>query len=118
MKNRELLPIPLAEAARLLAVSTRTVRRLIDTGEMTAVRIGSTLALAPSALPEPLREALSNGREDRLLSLHDVAARLDCSPSDVRALTMDGSLRAVHVGRSMRWSRREIEAVLAARDLA
>lgn len=116
MENKDFTPIPLDEAARLLAVSVRTVRRLIDNGQLRAVRIGSTLALAPSALPEPLRRAIVSGCEDRLLTLHDVAARLGCAPIRVKKLTEDGILRVVDVGRSSRWSRREVDAFLEARN--
>ena len=110
MKNKDFTPIPLDEAARLLAVSVRTVRRLIDNGQLKAVRIGPTLALAPTALPEPLRRALLSGRDDRLLTLHDVAARLGFPPVRVKKLTEDGILKVVDVGRSSRWSCQEIDA--------
>lgn len=114
MENKDFNPIPLDEAARLLAVSVRTVRRLIDNGQLNAVRIGPTLALAPSALPEPLRRAFLSGYYDRLLTLHDVAARLGCSPICVKKLTEDGILRVVDVGRSSRWSCQEIDSYLKA----
>lgn len=114
METKDFTPIPLNEAARLLAVSARTVRRLIDKGELRAVCIGSTLALAPSTLPEPLRQAFSCDRDDRLLTLHEVAARVGCSPVRVRMLTEDGTLRAVTVGRSSRWSRFEVDAYVEA----
>lgn len=116
MKNKDQTPIPIDEAARLFAVSARTVRRLIDNGELCALRIGSTLALPPTALPEPLRQAFLDGREDRLLALHDVALMLTCAPFRVRDLTTSRLLRAVQIGRSNRWSLREVEAFRETRD--
>lgn len=111
MPNRDLLPIPLGEAARLMAVSPRTVRRLVDRGDLKAFRIGATLALPPEALPEPLRRSLERGRDDPLLTLHDAAARLGFAPDRVRELTASGVLHVSRVGHSQRWSPLEIEAL-------
>jgi excisionase family DNA binding protein len=114
MSNSHLLPIPLSEAARLMAVSPRTVRRLVDRGDLRAFRIGATLALPPEALPEPLQRSLERGRDEPLLTLHDAAARLGFPPIRVRELTALGILSASVVGRSQRWSPLEIEALVPA----
>lgn len=116
MDNNNLVPISISEAARLMAVSPRTVRRLIDRGELAALRIGSALTLRPAALPEPLRGALACGREDRLLTLHDAATRLGCAPVRIRELTEGGTLRSVRVGGSTRWPLSEVDALPNAGD--
>ncbi len=102
------MPLSLGEAARLLAVSPRTIRRLIDTGELSAVRIGPTLAVPVDALPTPLRRCFDAGQPQALLTLHEAAARLGCSPRDVRERTASGLLRSVLIGGSSRWSPIEI----------
>ncbi len=109
MENRGLIPIPLSEAARLLAVSPRTVRRLIEDGKLTAVRIGPTLVLPADALPMPLNSSGDGADNQPLLTLHEVAARLCCSPREVRNLSERGTLKPVSIGRSQRWLPDEVE---------
>ena len=109
MENRTLTPLSLVEAARLLAVSPRTVTRLIDRGDLNAIRIGATLAVPFDGMPTALRRCFDTDRPQALLTLHEAAARLGCSPDDVRARTASGELRPVRVGRSQRWSPAEIE---------
>lgn len=109
MENRTIPPLSLAEAARLLAVSPRTVTRLIDRGELAAIRIGSTLAVPFEGLPAALRHCFDADQPKALLTLHEVAARLGCAPDDVRARSASGELTPVRVGRSLRWSQSEIE---------
>lgn len=111
MENRTLLPLSLAEAARLLAVSPRTVTRLIDRGELTAIRIGSALAVPFEGLPAALRRCFDADKPRALLTLHEVAARLGCAPDDVRARSASGDFNSVRVGRSLRWSPAEIERI-------
>lgn len=118
MQNRELRPLTLSEAARLMAVSTRTVRRLVDRGDLKAFGIVATLALSPEALPEPLRRSLERGRDDPLLTLHDAAARLGFSPGRVRELTASGLLQATTIGHSQRWSAMEVESLAPAEGCA
>lgn len=112
MENRYLNVISLPEAARLFAVSTRTVRRLIDQGELATLRIGPTLVIPSNSLPEPLRDP---GGQEPLLTLHDAAERLGVAPRQVRELTDAGQLRPTLVGRSLRWMPDEVEALRAAR---
>ena len=108
MKNNMINAIPVAEVAHRFAVSPRTVRRLIDAGELEAVRIGATLVVPLKALPAGLGHL--NAGELPLMTITDVAAALGCSPRMVRRLTTDGQLTAVHIGRSTRWSAAEISA--------
>lgn len=103
MRNNMIEALPISEVARLLAVSTRTVRRLIDTGELDAVRVGPMLLVPADALPA--------GSEQPLLTLNDVAAALGCAPRRVRQLTADGVLTVISVGRSPRWSAAEVTAL-------
>ena len=42
--------LTIQDVAEFLQVSTRTVRRLIDTGELAAVRIGRSVRVRPEAL--------------------------------------------------------------------
>lgn len=110
MENNDLQPLSIDDFARLTSVSPRTVRRLIDSGILTPVRIGSLWALAPRTLPAPLRAALSEDAAGPLLRLYEVAERLDCTPNHVRKLALVGSLRPIMIGASKRWSREAVEA--------
>lgn len=110
MENRCLKPISFDEFARLLAVSPRTVRRMIDRGHLPPIRVGAILTLSPRSLPEPLRREFRCGSAIPLLRLHDVAQRLGCSPDQVRNLAEDGSLAPIQVGSSQRWSEAMIQA--------
>lgn len=110
MANNTLQPLSIDEVAHFLAVSPRTVRRLIDDGALPPVRIGATLALEPSALPTPLAEAIRRTPRMPLLRLHQVAERLCCSPNRVRKLVRDGTLPPITVGRSQRWAEDAVRA--------
>lgn len=101
--------ISLQDAARLLKVSSRTMRRLVDRGQLVPVRVGVTLAFRPCDLP--------GGGTAPLLTVHDAAARLGCSPRMIRALAARGELRPIEVGGTTRWSPAEVDA-LAKRGLA
>lgn len=111
MENNHLTPIPLAEAARLLAVSSRTVRRLVERGDLVAIRIGATLTLLPEALPGYAHRNADAQALRPLLTIHDVARRLGRSPRQVRGLSAEGLLHPIAVGSSMRWSVEEVEAL-------
>jgi excisionase family DNA binding protein len=112
MKNSDLRPLSIDELARLLAVSSRTIRRLIDRGTLPPVRVGATLALQPHALPEPFAEAIQGGSGSPLLRLHEVADRLGCSPNRVRELAANGLLPPIRIGGSQRWSEDAVSALL------
>jgi excisionase family DNA binding protein len=103
------MPLSIDETARLLAVSPRTVRRLVERGELRTIRIGPTLAVHPDALPPALRHRVGAGQPRALLTLHEAAERLGCAPREVRERTASGELSSVLVGRSPRWSPAEIE---------
>ncbi len=109
MNNNSIRLFSLNEVARLLAVSPRTVSRLIDRGDLNAVRIGSTLAVTFDGMPSHLRRCFDVDCPRALLTLHEAAAALGCSPDDVRARTAAGDLSSVRVGRSPRWSPIEVE---------
>lgn len=111
MLSPDELPVSIDEAARLLAVSARTLRRLIDAGELIAVRVGPTTALPVETLAG--LGVTSSG--EPLLRLHDVARRLGMSPREVRAASATGELRAYRVGHSLRWSCADIDAAASAR---
>lgn len=113
MDSRPQNPIPLNEAARLFALSSRTVRRLVENGDLTAIRIGSTLALPPEALPDTLRGSIGNAPAEPLLTRHEVAARLRCSPRTVRDLTASGELRSIRIGGSVRWAPGDVDGLRA-----
>ena len=108
MQNNTINAIPVAEVAHRLAVSPRTVRRLIDAGELDAVRIGATLLVPSEALPAGLGHP--DAGDMPLMTITDVAAALGCSPRMVRQLTADGQLTAVRIGRSPRWNATGIAA--------
>ena len=110
MKKEESLPISLSEAARLLAVSSRTVRRLVDQGHFTPVKVGFMLAIRVCDLPQAKGGQSKRDDVRPLMTVHDVAAQLTCSPSAVRELSARGDLRALDVGGSKRWSADEVEA--------
>lgn len=111
MKSSDLTPTPLSEAARLLAVSERTVRRLVDSGDIHAIRIGATLAVPSNVWPLSACRADEGAALQPLLSQHDVAQALGCPPCKVRALAESGKLRTVMIGRSCRWRREDVIAL-------
>ena len=108
MKYRNIPPLSINEAARLLAVSPRTVSRFIDRGDINAIRIGSTLAIPFDGMPAALQRCFDADRPQALLTLHDIAARLGCSPNDVKSRTATGELRSIKIGRSDRWTPSDI----------
>lgn len=112
MEHNYQAPLSVDDAARFLAVSPRTVRRLIDRGEFGAVRIRATLAIPIEGMPVALRRCFEADPSQRLSPLHDAAARLGCSPDELRARTADGEFQPVRVGRSLRWPRAENEGSL------
>lgn len=113
MENRDLTPIPLSAAARLLAVSQRTVRRLVDRGDLPATRLGSQLVIRRESLPGPLSVPARGDDLEPLLTLHDAASRLGCAPRRIRQLTSEGKLRTYRVGGSTRWAADDVEALVA-----
>jgi excisionase family DNA binding protein len=52
----------IADAAETLAVSPRTVRRLIDQGALTATRVGRQIRVHPADLNEYLARSRQSGR--------------------------------------------------------
>lgn len=97
-----MLTVP--EAALSLNVSTRTVYRMVATGELPAVRVRgrSSLLIAEDAvenakIPTPVRvthgpEAMP---ERACLTPAEVAGVLNCSTETVRRMIREGALHAV-----------------------
>lgn len=110
MKNSHLIPASLDEAAHFLAVSPRTVRRLIDSGALPCLRVGSALAVPIEGLPGLRCAADANPDMRPLLRLDEASACLGCSPRMVRDLTRSGELNSVFVGSSERWVPADIDA--------
>jgi excisionase family DNA binding protein len=57
------------------------------------------------------------GQDSTLLSAHDVAGRLGVSIHAVRTWTRSGKLRAIRLGRRVRYDPRTIDALLASGGL-
>jgi excisionase family DNA binding protein len=110
MKNSHLTPASLDEAAHFLAVSSRTVRRLIDSGALPCLRVGSALAVPAESLPGLRGVADADPDMRPLLRLDEASARLGCPPRALRDLTRSGALKSVHVGCSERWVPADIDA--------
>ena len=108
-KNSNLGLKTLNETADLLRVSERTIRRMIDVGEIRSVRFGPVLAVHDQVIARFTGKDEPEGRLSALLTLTEVADRLDCTPADVRAYTMSGRLAHVPVGGSVRWRASDVE---------
>jgi len=100
----------------LMAVSPRTIRRLVDDGALRAIRVGSTLAVTPDALPSPLSDWSDGEKQVPLLTLHDVAEILHCSPRRVRDLTATRVFKGIRIGGSERWSPKEVDALAEGKE--
>jgi excisionase family DNA binding protein len=100
------------DTAAVLQVSPRTVRRLIDRGALTPIRVGATLAIRFTDIPGLSRpERSADGPQQRLLTVHEAAARLGCAPRTVRSLAARGQLRTIQIGGTKRWSPSDVEAL-------
>lgn len=107
MKINNGLPfVSVAGAARHLAVSTRTIRRLIDTGELQAEQVGQAILIPLDELPTP--PPGKRCEEWPMLRLHEVSQLLNDPPARVRALAKSGILPPVRVGGSNRWFRSDV----------
>ncbi|WP_158547532.1 helix-turn-helix domain-containing protein [Rhodovulum sp. 12E13] len=63
--------LSLQDTAAVLQVSPRTVRRLIDRGALTPIRVGATLAIRFTDIPGLSRPDPSAGEpQGRLLTVH------------------------------------------------
>lgn len=96
------------EVARTLQISSRTVRRLVDRGELTPIRVAGSLAFRRSELPGADEQEVE-GRPEPLLTIHEAAALLGCPPRTIRALATCGALRTIAFGGTKRWSRANVE---------
>jgi len=100
------------DTAAVLQVSPRTVRRLIDRGALTPIRVGATLAIRRADIPGLSRpDRPADGPQERLLTVHEAAARLGCAPRAVRSLAARGKLRTIEFGGTKRWSPSDVEAL-------
>ena len=110
MTNNELDMLSLAEAARMLAVSTRTLRRRIARGDLRACRFVATTVIARAELHAAFGIPASTSTGP-LLNIHEVSARLDCAPDVVRELSAAGELRMLEIGASKRWHPDDVDAL-------
>lgn len=133
-------PIVIADAAQVAAylqVSPRTVQRLVDRGKLKPTPLGgrrffrwrdllASLGWRPETadrtdgeiecLPKDQEGGMGDDATARptLLTLDQVAARLRCSPREVRALGPAGRLAPVRIGGVERWWLHEVEALARA----
>lgn len=64
MKEEEQTVYTLAEVAELLRVSERTIRRLVERGELTAAQVGASWRFTRTDLNAYLRKQGSKGLDD------------------------------------------------------
>jgi len=105
MKINELPPISADEVARFLAISSRSVRRLVDRGALRPTRIGGFTAFR---WPDVLRcagiepDVTTRDTLTPLVTPQQAAERLGCAPEIVRAAIARGDLPPVRIGSLVR----------------
>lgn len=105
MKLNELPPISADEVARFLAISPRSVRRLVDRGALRPTRIGGFTAFRWADVLRCAGVAADLTARDTpapLLTPHQAAERLGCAPEIVRAAIARGDLPPVRIGSLLR----------------
>lgn len=114
MKNTNLPPLSVTEAARILGISARTVRRLVDRGALKAARVGGITVILRSELRRAtgLDTAQPFERLTPLLAPLEAAARLGCSPAQLRHLVEAGQLPPVRLGRLQRFRCEQIAGII------
>ena len=105
MRNKELPPLSVQEAARLLRISSRTVRRLVDRGVLHATQVGGVTVLLRSEFRQAvgLDADASSDALTPLLAPLEAAERLGCSPQELRRLVGNGRLAPVRLGTLYRY---------------
>jgi excisionase family DNA binding protein len=101
------------ETANFLQLSERTVRRLIERGNLKPLRIGPTLVVEVSDILPERTSASRCPYGEPLMTVHDVADRLNCAPADVRRLSETGRLPDLVFGGSRRWLPEDVDALAA-----
>lgn len=100
-----------AGGGEVSCISMRSMSRLVDRGELKAVRVGAFSAFRTEDVLSMIGQSGDSGiglPSEALLSLNQVAGRLNCAPDDVRTLTARGDLTQLMVGHCKRWSPVEI----------
>mgnify|MGYP006271401905 FL=1 len=105
--------LTIQETANFLQLSERTVRRLIERGDLKPVRIGPTLVVRTSDLLPAKDRTPPREHARPLMTVHEVADRLNCAPADVRRLSQAGRLPTLVFGGSRRWLPDAVEALAA-----
>jgi excisionase family DNA binding protein len=104
-----------AEAAVLLSVAPSTVYALIAAGDLTAIRVGRSLRIAPEAVDAYLgRKATSGADGDEMLTIGDVASKLKIGKRTVEKLIASGELESAKVASMRRISLGALEQYLKA----
>jgi len=105
MPLNALPPLSVEEAARVLGISSRTVRRLVDRGTLRAARVGGITVILRADLGRAVglnADAPDNALTPLLAPL-EAAERLSCSPADLRRLVENGRLTPVRLGKLHRY---------------
>ena len=113
MSYNSLHPLSTSGIASFLGISTRSVRRLVERGQLRPTRVGPhAVYLWEDVLACAGRSSTPGEDPPRLLDRLEVADLLGCAPLRVRELTATGVLKAARIGAVQRWWKDEVEALI------
>lgn len=116
MENRARELASAADVAAWLGISTRTLRRLVEKGQIPQVVVGGTPIFRWRDVGAALGiDGRAGATSAPLMTRHEFAERLSVPPAEVRRLTEAGVFRQVAVGHSARWLAQDVAQMAGGR---